>query len=110
MRWAVPSSKVGSRDSAKAAAERDSGVDATAAGLATCAGFAGAAVTGLAGGGTVPAPATPALWANAGAVASITPAARMVILRMGHVPGMRRWRGLWINNIGSFVGEILEIE
>jgi hypothetical protein len=94
MRWAVPSSKVGSCDSANAADDRDSGVDATAAGLAARAGFAGAAVAGLAGGGAVPAPAWPALWPNAGAVASIALTARMVVVRMGNVPWMRRWRGL----------------
>jgi hypothetical protein len=87
----VPSSKVGSCDSAKAAAERDSGVDAATTGFAGArAGFAplaGAAAAALAGGGAVPAPLCPVLWANAGAVASNKAMAMMVVLRMGNVPG-----------------------
>jgi hypothetical protein len=96
----VPSSKVGSCDSASAAAERDSGVDAGAAGFAAvaCAGFAGVAcagfatpagadVAGLTGGGAVPAPAGAGLWPNAGAVASIVAMARIVILRMSDALG-----------------------
>src|ERR1700722_4543965 len=80
MRCAVPSSKVGSCDSASAAAERDSGVDAAVAGLAgaACAGFA--------------APATAAPWPNAGAAPSIVAMAMAVILRMLAAPGARLTR------------------
>src|SRR5712671_3981697 len=93
MRCAVPSSKVGSCDSANAAAERDSGVDAATAGFAAaaCEGFAapaGADVTGLAGSGAVPEPAAP--WASAGAVASMVATATIVILRIGDAPERRR--------------------
>src|SRR5665213_2899821 len=92
MRCAVPSSKVGSCDSASAAAERDSGVDAAAAaGLAAaaCAGFAVAAgAEGFVGGGA--APAVPALCANAGAAASTVTRASIVDVRMLDVPGRRR--------------------
>jgi hypothetical protein len=70
-------------------------VDAAAAGFAdvTCAGLAaptGAAVAGLAGSGAVAEPAGPALWPNAGAVASIVAMATIVILRMSDSLGMRR--------------------
>src|SRR6202035_4826573 len=106
MRCAVPSSKVGSCDSASAAAERDSGVDA-AAGLigAVCAtglaAPAGAAVTGLAGTGAGPEPAILVPSANAGAVASIVAMAMIVILRMGNAPGDAAEMALtWINNLG----------
>src|SRR5260370_42117909 len=90
MRWAVPSSKVGSCDSASAAAERDSGVEAGAAlGAATRAGFAaipglaGAAATGFAGAGAMPGAAGFALWPSAGALASIAAIAAIVIARIG---------------------------
>src|ERR1700729_2278278 len=87
MRCAVPSSKVGSCDSAKAAAERDSGVDAVAAltGVARGAGFVapvGGALTGLAVSGAAAGPAGPVLWPNADALASIVAMATIVILRM----------------------------
>jgi hypothetical protein len=93
IRCAVPSSKVGSCDSARAAAERDSGVDAAAGFIACAAGsaaLAGAAVTSLAGSGGVPEPAMPALWPNAEVVASIVAMATIVILRMFDALGMRR--------------------
>jgi hypothetical protein len=87
MRCAVPSSKVGSCDSAKAAAERDSGVDAAAAltGAACGAGFvapAGGAVIGLAVGGAAAGSVVLALWPNADALASIVAMATIVVLRM----------------------------
>src|ERR1700679_883364 len=90
MRCAVPLSKVGSCDSAKAAAERDSGVDAVAAltGAPCGAGFVapvGGAVTGLAVGGAAAGPVVPALWPNADALASIVAMATIVILRMACV-------------------------
>jgi hypothetical protein len=88
----VPSSKVGSCDSASAAAERDSGVDAVAgligAGRATgLAAPAGAAVTGLAGSGAGLEPGILEPSAKADAVASIVAMAMIVILRMGNTPG-----------------------
>src|SRR5436305_6273854 len=90
MRSAVPSSKVGSCDSASAAAERDSGVDAGAAlGAATRVGFAaipglgGAAAIGFAGAGAVPGLRGIALWPSAGALASIAATAAIVIVRIG---------------------------
>ena len=94
MRCAVPSSKIGSCDSAKAAAERDSGVDAAAGliGVACATGVAapaGAGVAGLAGAGAVPELTAPAFWPNAGATASIVAMATMVILRMSEALGMR---------------------
>src|SRR5580698_3259250 len=73
MRWAVPSSKVGSCDNANAAAERDSGVDAVATG------FAAAGLTGAA--------AVPTSSANAGAPASVDAMATMVIIRMSGASG-----------------------
>src|SRR5450756_1005001 len=91
MRCAVPSSKVGSCDSASAAAERDSGVDAAAAGFAGVA-WAGVAapadnvVTGLAGKAAGPEPATFEPSANAGTLASIVAMATIVILRMSDAP------------------------
>ena len=87
IRCAVPSSNVGSCDSAKAAAERDSGVDA-AAGLAGVA-CTGCAVPGLAGSGAVPEPAEPAPCPNADAVASIVAMATIVMVRMLSALGMR---------------------
>src|SRR6266700_1941948 len=93
MRCAVPSSNVGSCDSAKAAAERDSGVDGAAglAGVACtgCAVPAGAAAAGLAGSGAVPEPAEPAPCPNADAVASIGAMATIVMVRMLSALGMR---------------------
>src|ERR1700677_2870893 len=89
MRCAVPSSKVGWCDSAKAAAERDSGVDAAAGfrGAACRTGFVapGGAVTGLAASGAAPGSAVPALWPNADALASIMAMATIVIVRMERV-------------------------
>src|SRR5882757_3555752 len=87
MRCAVPSSNVGSCDSAKAAAERDSGVDAAAA-LAGVA-CTGRAVPGLAGSDAVPEPAEPALCPNADAVACIVAMATIVMVRMLSALGMR---------------------
>src|SRR5260370_25998466 len=87
MRCAVPSSNVGSCDSAKAAAERDSGVDA-AAGLAGVA-CRGCAVPGLAGSGAVPEPAGPAPCPKADAAASIVAMATIVMVRMLSALGMR---------------------
>src|SRR5258706_10289492 len=85
MRWAVPSSKVGSLDNASAAAERESGVEAgglasdLASGL-TCdgvdAGFAapiGATTAGLAGGATIE------FWLNALSAANSMAMARMIL-------------------------------
>jgi hypothetical protein len=57
---------------------------------------AGPGAAGLAGGGAVPG--CPALWANAGEAASVNAMAMMVILGMGNVPGMRRWRVRYINS------------
>src|SRR5450755_987654 len=110
MRCAVPSSKVGSCDSAKAAAERDSGVDA-AAGFtaAVCrAGFVapvGGAVTGLAVSGAEPGPAVPAFWPNAEAVVSIVAMATIVILRMECVliPKFACGAGANVKSTGSAV-------
>jgi hypothetical protein len=87
----VPSSYVGSCDSAKAAADRASGVDAAAgfAGVA-CAGFAplaGTAAAGLAGSGAAPEPVAPEFCASAGAVASIAAMATIVIFRMSGALG-----------------------
>src|ERR1700722_359570 len=102
MRCAVPSSKVGSWDSAKAAAERDSGVEAAgligAACVAAVAAAAGAVVAGLAGGGAVSM--APAFWPDAGAAASNVAMATMVVVRMSDAFGRRHWRLGEINRLG----------
>src|SRR5580692_10532483 len=101
MRCAVPSSKVGSCDSARAAAERDSGVEAAAGliGAACGAGLAaGAAVAGLAGAGAVPMAG--AFWPDAGAAASSVAMATTVIVRISDAFGRRQWRFGEINKPG----------
>jgi hypothetical protein len=80
----VPSSKVGSCDSASAAAERDSGVEAGVAGLTAA--WAGAAMAGLGFGATGIA-AGPLFWPNAGQVASnIAETAKNSVVRMAKSP------------------------
>ena len=104
MRCAVPSSKVGSCDSANAAAERDSGVDA-AAGFRACAAFAVApgVAAGLAGSGVVPEPAMPELWPNTGAAASVEAMATIFIIRIFDALGMRGvGADVEINKLGPF--------
>src|SRR3984957_299619 len=99
MRCAVPSSKVGSCDSARAAAERDSGVEAAAGliGAACIAGVAaGAAVAGLAGA----VPMAGAFWPDAGAAASSVAMATAVIVRISDAFGRRQWRFGEINKPG----------
>src|SRR3974390_2146030 len=95
MRCAVPSSKVGSCDSASAAAERDSGVDAAPADLpgvvrAAAAPPVGASAAGLAAGAGLAVPGDPAFWARAGVVASKRLTARIVVVRISKIPGMRK--------------------
>src|SRR6516165_6052371 len=92
MRCAVPSSKVGSCDSASAAAERVSGVDAATAALpgivrAGPAQPPGAAAEGLGTGAGLAAPAGLVFWANAGAVANKSVTARIVVDRISKIPG-----------------------
>jgi hypothetical protein len=90
IRCAVPSSNTGSCESASAAADRDSGVDA-AAGL-TAWGAEFAAPTWIIG----PGPAGPAgvvvaaPWLNAEAVESMVATATSEIFRMSDAPAMRR--------------------
>src|SRR5579872_4377716 len=79
MRWAVPSSKVGSRESASAAAERDSGVDTEGLAGGAWAG-AGLACTCAAGGG-----AGISLWPKAGTARRRT-AAGTTNWRMNKIP------------------------
>jgi hypothetical protein len=95
MRCAVPSSKVGSCDSANSAAERDSGVDAADGfGAPACA----ARVVGAAG--FAAAPAGVALWPNDGAVASMVAMAMMVVLvRISDAPG-RNGANVEIDKLG----------
>src|SRR4051794_26569422 len=88
MRWAVPSSKVGSWDSASAAAERASGVDAAGFASDFASGFRwgafefspaapiGATAAGLGAGGTAE------FWENALPVVSSMATARMALFRM----------------------------
>src|SRR5438128_1480353 len=80
MRWAVPSSKVGSLESASAAAERDSGVEAAAGFAGAGAGAAvvvpvGAAAAGLESG-------TIEFWLNALPVANSMATATKEIFRI----------------------------
>src|ERR1700744_5150439 len=86
MRAAVPSSKVGSCDSASAAVERCSGVEAGAAAALAGAGWRALApvVTGAGAGG--------ATCASAGVPASVSATARIVVLCMIFVLGGRACR------------------
>src|ERR1700675_1802347 len=98
MRCALPSSKVGSCESAIAAAERASGGDAAVAGFAAAARAAGAAhagaiVAGLAWAVVMPvsdAP-EPVPSANVGAATSIAAMATIVILCMSDFLVRRSW-------------------
>src|ERR1700757_3936187 len=87
MRAAVPSSKVGSCDSASAAAERCSGVEVGAAAVLAAAGWAGLApvVTEAAGAGG-------ATCASTGVPASVSATARIIVLCMIFVLGRRACR------------------
>ncbi len=89
MRCAVPSSKVGSFESASATAERDSGVEAVATGFAgaACGAMmaAAAAASGDSGAAVLAAGllgATGEFWQKAEADPSIMVTAAMVIVRM----------------------------
>src|SRR5437764_2847720 len=97
MRCAVPSSKVGSCDSASACAERDSGVDAAPAlgaaprtGFAATLGFAGAALAGFAGACAAGGAVVFELWPSAGTLTSIVAMALIVILRIREILGKTR--------------------
>src|SRR5579864_9371284 len=88
MRWAVPSSKVGSRDSASAAAERDSAVDAEGLAGGAWAG-AGLACTCAAGEG-----AGISLWPKAGTAMRRT-AAGTTNWRMSKIPNQKASRSIY---------------
>src|SRR6185437_15963542 len=95
MRAAVPSSKVGSCDSASAAAKRCSGVEAGAAAVLAGAGWAGLAPV-VAGAGFAAGAGGPTC-ASTGVPASVNATARIVVLCMVLVLGRRACRA----NVGA---------